>query len=76
MNEAQRAAFSSSAGFSIDNLNMLSLAFVATMAFLWAGWTVVTLYKGWASGNMTFGKLSGGLIRIAFGLGIFFFVVL
>lgn len=76
MNDAQSSAFQNAAGFSIDRLNLLNSAFIATIAFLWAAWTVVTLYRGWASGNLTFAKLSGGVIRIACGLGIFFYVVL
>lgn len=75
MTDAQSNAFASGAGFSLESLSLVLLAFIATVSFTWAAWTVVTLYKGWASGNMTFGKLGGGVIRIAVGLGIFFFVV-
>lgn len=76
MNEAQKAAFTSSSGMPIDKLGLLCLSFVCAMAFIWAAWTVVTLYRGWAAGNVPLGKLMGGMVRMAFTLGILFYVVL
>ena len=76
MSDSTSSAFESGAGFSIADLSMVNSAFIACIAFLWAAWTIVTLYRGWASGNLSFAKLGGGVVRIAVGLGIFFYVVL
>lgn len=65
MTDAQREAFSISAGgFAPSISSNLFLGVVITAALLWGVWTLITAYRGWANGNVSFGAFGGVFAKV------------
>lgn len=64
MTSAQKAAFEAAAGDSVTGHSNLWTGAVFVFLFLWGTWSLLTVYRGWAAGNVSTGALGGAFIRL------------
>jgi len=64
MTDAQVKAFEAVAGDSVVGHSTLWVGAVFTFLFLWAAWTLVTAYRGWANGSVSTAALGGAFVRL------------
>lgn len=46
------AAFQNGSGYAADDLFMLVAGVGCVLALLWYAWTLLSMYRGWAKGNV------------------------
>jgi integrating conjugative element protein (TIGR03758 family) len=64
MSSAQISAFEAAAGDTVIGHANLWFGAVFVFLFLWAAWSLVVVYRGWANGNVSTGALGGAFIRL------------
>lgn len=63
MTAAQTAAFQAASGVSPSVSNTLWLSATMALITLWLAWLLLSLYKGWASGNLKPDAAGGSALR-------------
>lgn len=65
MNEAQTTAFKAANG-NVDPavLNLLFISSLLALLILWAGWGLVHVYRGYASGNVSASAVQRFTVRV------------
>jgi|GEM_PF-1860553 len=77
MSEAQQKAFeAATGGLGVLSASTLFISFALVAALLWATWSLVVCWKGWACGNVTSGQLGGMVVRVMLLVVLLFWFVL
>lgn len=76
MNEDQISAFQAGSSAKPADVNLLLLGLLSAALFLWAGWCLVSLYRGFSTGALTLRQLGGTTARLFLLLLISFWLVL
>ena len=76
MSEAQIAAFQAGSAAKPTEVSTLLLSLFSAALFLWAGWCLVSLYRGVSTGTLTLRQLGGTASRLFLLLLISFWLVL
>lgn len=71
MSAAQNAAFQAASGVPSSTSNTLWLSLTMACVTLWLIWLLMSLYKGWANGNLKAEAAGGSAIK-----GLLLYVVL
>jgi integrating conjugative element protein (TIGR03758 family) len=57
------SAFQAAAGNAVGEHAYFWVGFVMAILLLWAVWTAIVAYKGWAAGSITANSFGGTLLR-------------
>lgn len=76
MNEDQMAAFQAGSFAKPGEVDLLFLSLLSAALFLWAGWCLVSLYRGFSTGALPLRQLGGITARLFLLLLISFWLVL
>lgn len=76
MSDEQLSAFQAGSSSKPADVSLLLLGLLCAALFLWAGWCLVSLYRGFSTGTLTLRQLGGVAARLFLLLLVSFWLVL
>ncbi|QXI31187.1 TIGR03758 family integrating conjugative element protein [Pseudomonas vanderleydeniana] len=65
MSQSQRTAFEAIGGFTVSQSTQLLSGLVLAVALVFAGWAILSGYRGWAAGHLSQGRFFSLFIKVA-----------
>lgn len=76
MSDEQLSAFQVGSSAKPADVSLVLLGLLCAALFLWAGWCLVSLYRGFSTGTLTLRQLGGIAARLFLLLLVSFWLVL
>lgn len=76
MSDEQIAAFQAGSSAKPADVSLVLQGLLCAALFLWAGWCLVSLYRGFSTGTLTLRQLGGTVARLFLLILVSFWLVL